>query len=78
MSAVWGPLAAALWTSGLLPSFCFAAVTSAAAPGWSLYGSSTNASSNIGLGAALDEKYMYAQGYDEFKKVLRKHLEQPK
>lgn len=31
-----------------------AAVTAAAAPGWSLYGGSTNATSNSGLGAALD------------------------
>ncbi|EDM47775.1 hypothetical protein [Marinobacter algicola] len=28
-----------------------------------------------GLGVALDKKYKYAQGYDEFKKVLRAHLE---
>lgn len=28
-----------------------------------------------GLGVALDEKYKYAQGYDEFKRVLRAHLE---
>ncbi|ARM83968.1 hypothetical protein [Marinobacter salarius] len=27
-----------------------------------------------GLGAALDENYKYAQGYEEFKKVLRAHL----
>lgn len=27
-----------------------------------------------GLGIALDDKYRHAQGYDEFKKVLREHL----
>lgn len=27
-----------------------------------------------GLGVALDEEYQFANGYDEFKKVLRKHL----
>lgn len=27
-----------------------------------------------GLGIALDDKYKYAQGYEEFKKLLREHL----
>ncbi len=28
-----------------------------------------------GLGIAIDEKYKFASGYDDFKKVLRDHLE---
>jgi hypothetical protein len=49
--AAWGghgPDPALAWNTAA------AAVTSAAAPGWSLYAGSTNASSNTGLGAALD------------------------